>query len=257
MPPGRRRTPCRCRSSCTTRSSPTSPARTPSSRGSWNLTSGGWRKTATRPSSWRTLSPMCATVRRCRKSPSCSALTTGTTTTTSMCCRCCGNMRRASSFRCSGATRTISPSGRVRASTMRTSHGTSSTRCSPPVSSRCRTTPTTCTATRRSATAACRTRANRRRTTRSCCARTCSACRISSRSTPAAHRTPLPTPTANTATGRIRFCAAWVFRRRCRATGASTASRTTPRVCTGCGASAAHTGQPLSAALERAYKAAA
>ena len=36
--------------------------------------------------------------------------------------------------------------------------------------------------------------------TPSCCAQTSSACRMSSRSTPAARRTPLPIPTASTAT---------------------------------------------------------
>lgn len=97
---------------------------------------------------------------------------------------------------------------------------------------------------------------SRRRSMPRFCARISSGCKTSSPLTRAAHRTPLPTPTENTATGRIRSCATWDFRRRCRATGASTTSRATPRACIGCGASAARTGQPLSAALERAYKAA-
>ena len=66
--------------------------------------------------------------------------------------------------------------------------------------SRCRTTRITCTPTRPSGTAACRTGASRTRPTRSCCAQTSSACRMNSRSTPAARRTPLPIPTVSTAT---------------------------------------------------------
>ena len=203
MPTGRptpRPIPCCCRSSCITRSSPINPARTPSSRGSSRRTSNGWPTMATRRSSWRTSSPTCATARRCRKSPSFSALTTDTIIITSMSCRCCSSIRRGSFSRSSDATRMISPSGRARASTMRTSRGASSTRCSTPASSRCRTTRMTCTPTHPSGTAACRTGASRTRPTRNCSVQTSSACRMSSRSTPAARRTPLPIPTASTAT---------------------------------------------------------